>query len=117
MFSAKARVFPAHIHPPVLPIVEGRESDFQREDGQVRPLKIEHHEVTSQHGIKEEKGMTLAVFNEKARETGEAFGKQMWGLLTGAVGEAVAETGNEVKIKKGGLKQEDILRMLEWIRE
>ena len=113
MFAAKAKIFPAHVHPPVHPIIEGKDSDFQREGGQVKPLKIERHQVTAQHSIKDGKGMTLTAFNEKAIEVGEAFGKQMWEMVTTTIDEAVAETGNEVKIKKGDLKQEDILRLLE----
>jgi hypothetical protein len=117
MFSAKAKVFPTHIHPPVLPIIKGKESDFQRDDGQVKPLKMEHHKVTSQHSIKDGKGMALPEFKQKASEVGEALGKQMWGMLTGVVQEAAAETGNEVKIKKGELKQEDVLRMLDMVQQ
>jgi hypothetical protein len=57
--------------------------------------------------------MTFDDFFKKAEEAGEAMGKQMWELLTGVITEAVAETGNEVKIKKGNLTQEDMLRMIE----
>ena len=60
--------------------------------------------------------MTLETFAEKAREAGEALGKQMWEMLTGALSEAAQETGNELKIKRGSLKQEDILRMLEMVQ-
>lgn len=55
MFAAKNETFPLSLHPPVLPIVEGKRSDFQREDRTVKPLKIEKHQVTVQHSIKEEK--------------------------------------------------------------
>src|SRR5438309_2224697 len=101
MFAAKSKVFPHHIHHPVLPIVEGKSSDFQREDRQVRPLRMEKHEVTVRHSIKDGKGMTLAMFYDKAKEAGEGLGKQMWEMLTGTIGEAVQETGNKLQIKKG----------------
>ena len=39
MFTAKNKVFPTHIHPPVLAIIDGKTSDFQREDRQVKPLE------------------------------------------------------------------------------
>ena len=117
MLAAMAKVFPHHFHPPVLPIIEGKNADFQREDRQVRPLKMELHQVTVQHSIKDGKGMSLDVFNAKAIEAGEAMGKQMWEMLTGAIEEAAKETGNEMKIKKGNLKQEDILRMLERVQQ
>lgn len=117
MFSTKAKVFPTHIHPPVLPIIEGKESNFQRDDGQIKPLKMEHRNVTSQHSIKDGKGMTLPEFNQKANEVGEALGKQMWELLTRVVQEAATETGNEIKVKKGELEQEDVLRMLDMVQQ
>jgi hypothetical protein len=113
LFEAKAHVFPHHLHPPVLPIVEGKSADFQREDRLVKPLKMKKRQITVRYKIHEGKGMTLRAFDEKAKEMGEGLGKQMWEALTGAINEAVAETGNEVKVKKGDFKQEDLLRMLE----
>jgi hypothetical protein len=113
MFAVKNEVFPLHMHPPVQPIVEGKDGDFQRDDGQVKPLKIERHQVTTQYQFKDGKGMSLDDFYGKAKEVGEGLGKQMWQMMTGVVDEAVKETGNEIKIKKGDLKKEDILRMLE----
>src|SRR6266496_4380051 len=97
MFAAKAEVLPHAIHPPVLPIVEGKNSDYQREDRKVRSLKIERHEATASFEHKDGKGMSLEIFEKKARELGEQLGKQMWDVLTGGIEEAVAETGNEVK--------------------
>jgi hypothetical protein len=113
MFAAKAAVFPHEIHPPVLPIAECKQADFQREDRQVKPLKMKQHQLTVRHEIKEGKGLSLKELNEKAKELGEGLGKQMWETLTGAIEEAAAETGNEIKIKKGDLRQEHILKMLE----
>lgn len=57
--------------------------------------------------------MTHEVFEAKARELGEGFGKQMWKMMFEAVDEAVAETGNSLQIKNGEFKQEDFIRMLE----
>jgi len=113
MFAAKAKVFPLHLHPQALQIVEGKRSDFQRDDGMIKPINIKRHSVTVQHQIKDGRGMTLEDFRKKAEEAGEALGRQMWENITAVVTEAVAETGNEVKVKKGNLTQEDLLRMIE----
>lgn len=113
MFAAKDKVFPHHMHPPVQQIIEGKSSDFQREDRQIRPLEMKHHKVTAQIDTSSGKGLTLEIFDQKAKEVGEGLGKQMWKMVTGAISEAVAETGNEVSFKKGNLKQDDILRLLE----
>jgi len=113
MFAAKDKVFPTHIHPPVLAIIEGKTSDFQREDRQVKPLEMKLHSVTAQHSIADGKGMSLEVFDAKAKEVGEELGKQFFQSVFQVLDEAVKETGNEVKIKKGELKQEDVIRMLE----
>ena len=117
MFAVKNKVFPLEIHPPVLQIVEGKTSDFQREDRAVKPLHISQHQVTVQHQIKDQKGMTIEMFYEKAKEAGEGVGKQMWEMLTGAVSEAAREAGNELKFKKGNLTQEDVLQMLETVQQ
>jgi len=85
MFAAKNEVFPLHIHPPVEPIIEGKDGDFQREDGQVKPLKIERHQVTTQYQFKDGKGMSLEDFYGKAKEVGEGLGKQMWQMVTGVI--------------------------------
>ncbi len=113
MLAAKSKVFPTHIHPPVLAIIEGKTSDFQREDRQVKPLKMKLHSITAQHSVADGKGMSLAVFDEKAKEVGEGMGKQMFQSVVEVIEETVKETGNEVKVKKGDLKQEDMLRLLE----
>jgi len=113
MFAAKAKTFPHHVHPAVLPIVEGKSADFQRDDREVRPLKMTLHQVTARHEFRDLKGLTLDMFDRKAKELGEGLGKEMWKTLTGAIEEAVKETGNELKVKRGELKKEDILRMLE----
>jgi hypothetical protein len=113
MLEWKNKAFPLHLHPPIHHIVEGKKNDFQREDRQVRPMNIETHSVQATFSIESGKGMTLDIFNEKAKEVGEGIGKQLFQSVLGVVQEAVKETGNEVKIKKGELKQEDFLRMLE----
>src|SRR6266478_693077 len=113
MFAAKAEVFPTAFHPPVHHIIEGRQTDFQREDRQVRPLEMKKHSFTTSHDIKDGKGMTLEIFELKAKELGEQFGKQMWQTLADATEKAVAETGNELKIKIGALTEEDFFKMLE----
>lgn len=115
MFAAKNKTFPAHIHPPVLAIIEGKTSDFQREDRQVKPLEMKLHRVTAQHSVADGKGMSLSVFDSKAKEVGEAMGKQFFESVFQVINEAVKETGNEVKFKKGELKQEDVIRMLETV--
>ena len=117
MFAVKNKIFPLEIHPPVLQIVEGKTTDFQREDRTVKPLHISRHQVRVQHHIEEQKGMTIETFLEKAKEAGEGIGKQMWEMLTGAVSEAARETGNELKIKKGNLTQENVLQMLETLQQ
>jgi hypothetical protein len=73
MFAAKAKIFPQHIHPPVQPIVEGKRTDFQREDRKIKPLKIKRHQVTTQIDTSDGKGLTLELFNQKASELGEGF--------------------------------------------
>jgi hypothetical protein len=113
MFAAKNKVFPTHIHPPVLAIIEGKTTDFQREDRQVKPLEMKLHRVTAQPSVADGKGMSLNVFDSKAKEVGEAMGKQLFESVFQVINEAVKETGNEVKFKKGELKQEDMIRMLE----
>jgi hypothetical protein len=59
MFAAKAEVFPHDNHPPVLPIIEGKSADFQREDRQVKPLRMKKRQITIRHKITEGKGMAL----------------------------------------------------------
>ena len=113
MLSAKAEVFPEAVHPPVRPITEGKKSDFQREDREIRPLDPKLQKVSATFDTKEGKGMTLEIFEAKAKELGEALGKQMWSMMLGAVDEAVAETGNTVAIKDGRFTQENFLRMME----
>jgi len=117
MFAAQNQTFPPSLHPPVLPIIEGKRSDFQREDRTVKPLNIKKHEVTVHHTFKEGKGMTIEEFYEKAREAGEGMGKQMWAVLIGAITEAAEETGNKATFKKGKLTQDDILLMLEQVQQ
>ena len=115
MFAAKNKTFPTHIHPPVLAIIEGKTSDFQREDRQVKRLEMKLHRVTAEHSVADGKGMSLSIFDSKAKEVGEAMGKQFFESVLQGVNEAVKETGNVVKFKKGGLKQEDVIRMLETV--
>ena len=77
MFTAKGEVFPRTIHPPVLNIVEGKSSDFQRTDGQVRSIDMKRHSATISQEMKDGKGLSLDGFKEKAAELGRAMGKQM----------------------------------------
>jgi hypothetical protein len=113
MFAAKAKIFPNHLHPAVLPIVEGKQADFERDDGKIKPLNMKRHSVSVRHQIKEGRGMTLDQFRKKADEAGEALGKDMWATISAAINEAAVEIGNEVKIKKGNLTKENMLQMLE----
>jgi hypothetical protein len=117
MFEWKNKVFPIHLHPPIHQILEGKTTDFQREDRQIRPLEMKRHSVETSHSIADGKGMTLHTFNEKAKEVGEAWGKKFFQTTLGVVEEAVKETGNEIKIKKGELKQEDVLQMFETVQQ
>jgi hypothetical protein len=43
------------------------------------------------------------------------MGKQMWEIVLGAVEQAVAETGYQVKVEKGNLTQQDVLRMFDMV--
>lgn len=113
MFAAMHEVLPLAIHPPVQAIIEGKTSDFQREDRQIKPLKIKTHRAVAHLDTSSGNGTTIGILNEKARELGHSMAKQKWEMLTAAVDEAVAETGNEVKIRIGQISQEDIIRMLE----
>lgn len=113
MFAAKNKIFPLEIHPPVLHIVEGKSSDYQREDRKVETLNIQRHEVTVQYSFKDGKGLDLKRFYEKAEEAGIGMGTQMSKMRFAAIEEAVKETGNEVKVKKGGLTQDHMLQLLE----
>ncbi|SRR6266496_4979947 len=113
MLATKYKIFPLELHPPVLQIIEGKNSDFQREDRTVKRLNIERHEVTVKLNTEDGKGMTLELFYKKAKEAGEGMGRDMWKIHTDAIEEAVAETGNEVKITKGNLTQENLLQILE----
>ena len=113
IFAAKAQVFPHEVHPPVRPIIEGKRSDFQREDRQVKPLDVKRHQVKATFKTEDGKGMTREAFESKARELGEGLGKKMWEMMFQAVEEAVTETGNSLQIKGGEFTQEDFLRMLE----
>jgi hypothetical protein len=113
MFAAMHEILPLEIHPPVQPIIEGKSSDFQREDRQIRPLQLKKQQATTHFDTSSGKGATLELLYEKARELGESIAKQQWGMIQAAVDEAVAETGNTIKIKKGNITQEDIYRILE----
>ena len=113
MFVAMHEVLPLEIHPPVHPIVEGKSSDFQREDRQIRPLTMKKHQAIAHFDTSSGRGATMESLTEKARELGRSMGKQKLEMLTAAINEAVAETGNEIKIKKGEITQEDIFRLLE----
>ena len=113
ILAEKAKVFPHDVHPPVRPIIEGKNSDFQREDRKVKPLEPKLHSVQATFDTKDGKGMTREVFESKARELGEGLGKQMWEMMFEAVEGAVAETGNSLQIKGGEFKQDDFIRMLE----
>jgi hypothetical protein len=113
MSAAMTEVFPPSVHPPVHPIQEGRKSDFQREDRKIKQLQMKQHRVEASHYVGDGKGMTLEIFNAKAQEVGKALGEKMWGMVMGQIMKAVAETGNEIKYKKGNLRQEDFLSILE----
>ena len=113
MYEAKDKIFPLEIHPPVHPINEGKQADFQRDDGQVKPFEMKLHQTQLSRSIEHGKGMTLDEFHATAKECGEAMGKKFFESMVGVINEAVKETGNEIKIKKGDLKQEDLLQMME----
>lgn len=113
MFAKKNNTFPLELHPQVLRIVEGKDTDFERDDGKIKSFKMKLHSVSVQHQIANDRGMTLEEFRKKADEAGEKLGKDMWESITATITEAVAETGNEVKVKKDNLTQDDVLRMLE----
>ena len=85
MFQWKNKTFPLHLHPPIHQITEGKTSDFQREDRKIKPFKMQRKSVTASHSIEDGKGMTLQVFNEKAKEVGEALGRQLLESTLGAV--------------------------------
>lgn len=107
------RVFPLDVHPPVQPIIEGKRTDFQREDRQIRELRIQKHQAVTRFDTGSGKGATIEKMFQIADELGESMGKQKWKMITAAIDEAVAETGNELKIKKGNITQADIIRMAE----
>lgn len=113
MFAKKNDTFPLELHPPILQIVEGKDSDFERDDGKIKSFNIKLHSVSVRHQIENDRGMTLEEFRKKADEAGEGLGKDMWQSITETITQAVAETGNEVKVKKGNLTQDDMLKMLE----
>jgi hypothetical protein len=116
MLECKEKLFPLHFQPPIHHIVEGKTSDFQREDRQVKQMKMQKHSFEASFHAENGKGMTLATFHEKAKEIGDAIGKKMFQTVLGVVDEAVKETGNEVKIKRGAFAKEDFLKMLEMIQ-
>ncbi len=116
MWSARDKAFPQPFQPPVHPIIEGKKSDFQQEDRTIKPLKMKHHQISTTHNIKDDRGMTLGDFTKTAKEIGEGLGRRMSQSVFGAIEEAVREIGNVVHIKKGDLKQEDIFRMLEVVQ-
>ncbi len=115
VFAAKAEVFPYDLHPPVLPIVEGKRSDYQRRDRKIVPLQMKLSSVSTSIDTSGGAGMTIEKFREKARELGEGLGKEMWKIVISAVDEAVTETGYTVKVKKGNLTQEDVLKMFDMV--
>ena len=112
MFAARSKVIPHAVHPPSRKIVEGKTTDYQCEDRQVKPLEMKLHQVKVEVDISDGKGMSLEELHAKADEIGESFGKQMWEMLHDAVSEAVAETGNEVTIRNGVITKEAVLQML-----
>ena len=113
IFAAKAEIFPLDLHPPNHLIVEGKSSDYQRDDGVVKPVEMKRHEVSVMVDTKDGKGLTLDMFDQKARELGEGMGKQFWESITAAMDECVKETGNTLTIKKGEFKKEDFLKFLD----
>lgn len=56
----------------------GSTATFSGKDRKVKPLNVKRQQVTTTFDAKDGKGMTREVFESKARETGEAMGKQMW---------------------------------------
>jgi len=70
-------------------------------------------QTTLERSIEHGKGMTLDEFSTTAKECGEEIGKKMFQSVIEVINEAVKETGNEVKIKRGELKRENVLQMLE----
>jgi hypothetical protein len=70
MLAAKDKIFPLHIHPPVHAIIEGKTSDFERDDRQVKPFKLKPHSISVQYSIADGKGLSLEVFDSKAKEAG-----------------------------------------------
>lgn len=113
MFAARTEVFPAAYHPPVRPIVEARSSDYQRDDGKINPLQLKRKTVSSQVDVSHGRGLTLELFDAKAKELGHAVGKQMFQGMLDAVNEAAKETGNTVAIKKGAITQADLLKIFD----
>lgn len=112
VLAAKAVAFPLALQPPVFSIAEGKRSDLQREDRKIEKFEMQRHSVTVTHSVEDGKGLTLEAFETKAREAGAELGKQMFNMLITKIDEAVLETGNEIKVKRGNLSQEDVLRML-----
>lgn len=113
MFAAKDETFPLHMHPPVLHMVEGKTSDFQREDRKIEPTTMNHLQVQVEHKVEDDKGMTLEAYFAMAAKAGKDMGKKFWERTLQVVEAAVKETGNEVKISAGNLTQQNMLQMLE----
>ena len=112
MFAARNKVIPHAVHPPHRKIVEGKTTDYQREDREVKPLEMKLHRVELTVDISGGKGTTLDELYAKAHNVGESLGKQMWEMLNGAINEAVSETGNEVTITNGVITKEVVLKFL-----
>lgn len=113
MFAAKDKVFPREIHPAMHHVVEGKANDFQREDRKVKSIEMKLHSSTVEFSTADGRGMLLEDFDVKASELEEKFGKQLFRQMTSALDEAVDETGNEIKVKKGEFQQSDMLKLLE----
>lgn len=112
MFAAKAEIVPLAVHPAVHPILEAKRSSFQRDDGLIKDFGVKKQVVKSSYSVADGKGMSLESFDATAKEMGVGLGRQFWETLFAAVNEAVAETGNEVKITNGEITRAAYLQML-----
>lgn len=113
MWAAKAAALPPSVHPAIYAIVEGKVSDFERDDGQIRRTAMKRRQVQSSSKIEDDKGLSSEAFMKSAQEMGTALADEIFKTIVEGVEEAVKETGNEITIKKGQLAKEDFLRMIE----
>ena len=113
IFAARARASPASMGISQLKVPEGRTNDYQRVDGEIRPLDLKLHRVEGTFDFSDGKGLlSLDALLARADGIGEKLGTEESRELLNAMSEATQETGNVVVVEDGKLTQEVYLKLI-----